>query len=371
MRCRILRATVSAEAEKAIEEAANILRRGGLVAFPTETVYGLGADARRREAVRRVFAAKGRPGDNPLIVHTADAASALALGRDVADVARELANAFWPGPLSLVLPLGDPSIVPEVTGGLDTIAVRVPDHPVALALLRRFGGPVAAPSANVSGRPSPTDAHHVWEDLGERIDAILDGGPSGVGVESTVVDVSSGSVRILRLGGVTVEALEDVAGSVEVARHVEDGSDGRVLSPGMKYKHYAPTAPLRLVQGTRDDVVRAMAALRDRAKLQGTRPAFFLSRESADALGMNPDDEGVYVYGAFGDDEALAHGLYAGVRALDRSGPSVIYVEASYGSGGLGRTIADRLHRAAEGEALWAHDLLRDGVASPRGANGE
>ncbi|MGQ3482061.1 L-threonylcarbamoyladenylate synthase, partial [Paenibacillus sp. TY11] len=233
-------------AEKGIREAAVLLQAGETVAFPTETVYGLGADARSTKAVEAVFFAKGRPSDNPLIVHISDAAQLDGMVAEINDTARALMNTFWPGPLTLVLPVVPQTLSSRVTAGLDTVGVRMPDHPIALRLIAEAGCPLAAPSANRSGRPSPTLAQHVQEDLEGRIGGILDGGPTGVGLESTVVQAGDdGTVTILRPGGVTVEQLAAVARAVVLdpalaATPGEDADSPAPRSPGMKYTHYAP-----------------------------------------------------------------------------------------------------------------------------------
>ena len=264
-----------------IRRAAEVLRRGGLVAFPTETVYGLGADALNPAAVARIFAAKGRPPDNPLIVHVADPQGA---GPELVaawpPAARRLAEAFWPGPLTLVVPAG-PGVPAAVTAGLPTVAVRCPDHHVARALIAAAGTPVAAPSANRSGRPSATRAEDVWEDLGEHLDVLLDAGPVPVGVESTVVDVVSSPPRLLRPGGIPVEDLEAVLGEA-VAAPPPVTAGQAPPSPGMKYRHYAPRAPLILLAGPAGGD-EAVAALR-RAVAAGERVVLVGCGEDLDAL---------------------------------------------------------------------------------------
>ncbi len=357
----MLSATDLATAAKAIDEAAEILRRGGLVAFPTETVYGLGADARDGTALRSIYAAKGRPSDNPLIVHAADAPRAFSLAESVATQAHMLADAFWPGPLSLVLPKSA-EVPDEVSGGLQSVAVRVPDHPVALALLERFDGPLAAPSANLSGRPSPTSAKHVWHDLAGRIDAILDGGETGVGLESTVVDLTTPIPCVLRLGGLPLESLERLLGDVEVATKLRETDTGQpVRSPGLKYRHYAPNAPLYVLIGDRRTVVHALSQLYRDAKDKGRRAGFLLTQEAANLLNIDPSDRLCYVLGPLGNPDAVARRLYAGLRYLDAGAPEVIVAEGIDGSG-LGRAVADRLQRAAEGSLLQADEVLARGT---------
>jgi L-threonylcarbamoyladenylate synthase len=326
-----------------ITEAAAILRAGGLVAFPTETVYGLGAHALEREAVRAIFEAKDRPANDPLIVHVASASEVphVALSSPRAEA---LAQKFWPGPLTLVLPKR-PNIPPEVTAGLDTVAVRVPAHPVAQALLRETGLPIAAPSANLFGRPSPTRAEHVLEDLEGRIDAILDGGATAVGVESTIVDVSSMPARLLRPGGVAVEDIEAAIGSaVMLGAHPTDTS-GPQRAPGMLPMHYAPQTPLILIVGP-------PAAARDRLYHEIGRAV--AADERIGVLLLEEDrariPPGVYVevVGAWADPRRSAARLFDALRALDAARLDVIIArELSDPAVGLGRALSDRLRRAA------------------------
>jgi L-threonylcarbamoyladenylate synthase len=300
-----------------IARAAALLRAGKLVAFGTETVYGLGADATDARAVAAVFAAKERPRFNPLICHYPDAASAFAHVTPT-PLAERLAAAFWPGPLTLVLPRRPDCPVALLTGaGLETLAVRVPAHPVALALLRAVGRPVAAPSANPSGRVSPTTVEHVLEGLGGRIAAVLDSGPCPVGVESTVLDLSGETPTLLRPGGVTLEAIEAVAGEVAADRPAV------LRGPGMLPSHYAPRLPVRLAA---ERVTPEEALLAFGAPLPGAGAVFQLS--------------------ASGDLAEAAANLFAGLRALDASGMTGIAV-MPIPAQGLGRAINDRLARAA------------------------
>ncbi len=306
-----------------LAQAAAILRRGGLVAFPTETVYGLGADATDARAVAGVFAAKGRPADNPLIVHLADAA---ALG-EVAEGGSPLA-ALWPGPLTLVLRRRPRGVCDLATAGLATVAVRVPDHALARALIAAAGCPVAAPSANRSGRPSPTTAAAVLEDLDGAIDAVLDGGPTDVGVESTVVDATEDPPRVLRLGGLPLEALRRLAPDIAV------GGDAR-RSPGTRYRHYAPRAPVVLAPG---EAVAGLLAADPRA-------AALVTDETAARLPAGRG--GVARLGPLADAAAHARRLFEALRSLDRGQPSVIVAEI-LPEAGLDRAVMDRLRRAAQ-----------------------
>lgn len=240
--------------KNAIVEAAAILRRGGLLGIPTETVYGLGADGLNEDAVRRIFEAKGRPQDNPLILHVPDAGWLERCCADIPDTAYALAERFWPGPLTMILPRRD--CVPlRTTGGLDTVGVRCPDHPVTRAIIAAADTPVAAPSGNTSGRPSPTCARHMMEDMMGKIDGIVDGGPCAVGVESTIIDLTVQPPRLLRPGGLPLEALEAVLGEVAVDKAVRQKlSDGeKAKAPGMKYRHYAPRAAVTVVTARRGE----------------------------------------------------------------------------------------------------------------------
>lgn len=308
--------------------AADALARGGLVAFPTETVYGLGADAESARAVGRVFAAKGRPPDHPLIVHAADAGVLERYGRDVPAVARELADALWPGPLTLLVRRGR-GVDPAATGGRDTVGLRVPDHPLALAMLARFGRGVAAPSANRFGRTSPTAAAHVEDDLGDAVDVVLDGGPSRVGVESTILDLTGRAPVVLRAGGVPLEALRELVGS-DVAR----GEDGPARAPGMLEAHYAPRARVE-VHADPAGAARAAAA-------------HVASGLAVAVLGHVPDVPGARALRPAAGAEGYARDLYRLLRDADRRGAEVI-VAVPPAPAGLGLAVADRLRRAAHG----------------------
>lgn len=305
----------------AVADAAAVLSAGGLVALPTETVYGLGASARDAAAVRRVFAAKGRPADNPLICHVADADGLAALARRVTPLAAELAAAWWPGPLTLVVEAA-PGLPAETTGGLDSVAVRVPAHPVALAVLRVSGLAVAAPSANRSGRPSPTTAAHVLADLGDHVNLVLDAGPSPIGVESTVVDARGDCPVLLRPGAVTAEDLGiDAAPAAAEAQR----------SPGTRYRHYAPATPLLVAPRGGGAGLAAEAAAGGR-------------RVGLVAPGAAPP--GVVVLATPPDAAALAAVLFAALRRADTLGLDALVVEAVDDTG-IGRAVMDRLRRAA------------------------
>jgi L-threonylcarbamoyladenylate synthase len=340
MPARLIRVDPSSPDAGAIREAAGILVAGGLVAFPTETVYGLGADALNADAVGRIFDAKGRPADNPIIVHIADEPALSVLVTAVPPAARALVDRFWPGPLTLVLP-ASPS-VPEVTrGGLPTVAVRMPAHPVALALIRASGRPIAAPSANRSGRPSPTIAEHVLADLGDAVDLVLDAGPTPVGVESTVIDLTSDPPALLRPGGVALETLRALIGPVVAVGPRASAAQSR--SPGTRYRHYAPHARVVLVEAAPAPIADALVAAVRRLWDQGLRVGVMVTAEAA---GVVPAGAVIRVMGARADPEAIAANLFAQLRELDDAGLDAIVVEA-IAEQGIGRAVMDRLRRAA------------------------
>jgi len=321
-----------------VEHAVDVLRRGGLVAFPTETVYGLGADATDDAAVRRVFEVKGRPPGHPLIVHLGSAGQLDDWARDLSPDARALAAAFWPGPLTLLV-RRSARVSDAVTGGRDLVGIRVPAHPVAHELLARFGGGVAAPSANRFGAVSPTTAEHVRADLGDDVDLVLDGGPSEVGIESTIVDCSVEPPEIVRPGAVTAEAIEHAIG-----RAPASWIGGRaVAAPGTLEAHYAPRAEVRLVESSPDrdgDVERAVVVAVREAAADGASVAVLAPRPLA---GLPP--EAIELAPA-GDDESYAHVLYDRLRDADGRGATVLVVVPPAGDG-IGRAVRDRLRRAA------------------------
>ncbi|HEU5139168.1 MAG TPA: L-threonylcarbamoyladenylate synthase [Bacillales bacterium] len=321
-----------------LEEAAQCLRRNEVVAFPTETVYGLGGNALSDEAVGKIFAAKGRPADNPLIVHIADTGQMDSLVRSVPEKARKLIDRFWPGPLTIILPSGQ-AVANNVTAGLSTVAIRFPDHPVARALIEQTGLPIAAPSANRSGMPSPTSAAHVEQDLAGRIAGIVDGGETGIGVESTVVDCSGDEVAILRPGGVTRAEIEAVVGPVIVEKH-EDDTANAPKSPGMKYRHYSPDAELRLVDGSQAFV----QSLVDKEREKGTRVGVLTTDEHR----MTYLADSVISCGSQSDLYTVAHGLYGALRAFDAQNIQVIYGEV-FPETGVGEAIMNRLRKSAGG----------------------
>ncbi|MBB6733014.1 L-threonylcarbamoyladenylate synthase [Cohnella zeiphila] len=335
-----------------VREAAALLAAGGVVAFPTETVYGLGGDARNEAAVERIFAAKGRPSDNPLIVHAASAEEAEALAAEIGPAERRLMDAFWPGPLTLVLPARPGVVSARVTAGLDTVAVRVPGHELARRLIAAAGCPIAAPSANRSGRPSPTRAGHVLEDLNGRIDGVLDGGPTGVGVESTVVRIVDGAAHVLRPGGVTAEQLEAaLGGEAHVASPAPDAGDaaaadaGAPRSPGVKYSHYAPKGVMVVVAG--GDAARVRAAAQEAADAQrsrGLRVGVLACDENAPAYRA----DAVLRLGPRAEPERAAQALYAALRECDELGVGFIVAEG-YPERGIGAALMNRMRKAAGG----------------------
>lgn len=328
--------------EDIMGRAAAIIRAGGLVAFPTETVYGLGADALNAEASARIYAAKGRPSDNPLIVHIADFADMEQIAEYMPAAARLLADAFWPGPLTMIVRAND-RVPRETTGGMDTVAVRMPAHPVALELIRKSGGYIAAPSANTSGRPSPTLAEHVAEDMDGRIPMILDGGPVGIGIESTIVDLTEKVPMILRPGYITPDMLRKIIGEVEMDPGIAAAdSAARPKAPGMKYKHYAPKADMILVDGEEERVVKTINALAKDAEDSGRRVGIIATDETRERYGRGE----VVSIGARQDEEAIARHLYRILREFDERNVDVIYSE-SFATPRIGQAIMNRLLKAA------------------------
>lgn len=344
---------------KELSQAAACLAGGGLVAFPTETVYGLGADAQNKEAAAKIYAAKGRPSDNPLIVHIADIADMDKLSY-VNEQAAVLAQAFWPGPLTIILPKKD--IVPyETTGGLDTVAIRMPSHPVALELIRQSGVYVAAPSANLSGRPSPTKASHVMEDLAGKIEYIIDGGAVGIGIESTIIDVSDKVPTILRPGFITKKMLEQIAGEVKMDPALERVADGlHPKAPGMKYTHYAPKGELTLVESMTDGmghipedghmtvshrkVIDKIIALAGEKRQEGYRVGIMASTGTVSCYGGHADT--VICVGDRKEQITVAAGLYSALRDFDAADVDYIYAESFRGEE-LSDAIMNRLLKAA------------------------
>lgn len=329
--------------DEQLVEAAEILKNGGLVAFPTETVYGLGANALEEQASAKIYAAKGRPSDNPLIAHIASMEDLPKLAAEIPEAGRKLAEKYWPGPLTLIFPKKD--VVPYgTTGGLDTVAVRMPSDPIAACLIRLAGIPVAAPSANTSGRPSPTRAEHVIEDMNGKIEMIIDGGEVGIGVESTIVDVSGEVPTMLRPGAITMEMLQETIGTVAIDPAILGPmSEGmKPKAPGMKYRHYAPNAEMTLVEGEMDKVVEFINREAKAALAAGKRVGIICTEESREYY-----PEGILeVIGSREHEETVAHNLFAVLRDFDDRNVDCIFSE-SFSKDRLGQAIMNRLCKAA------------------------
>ena len=320
-----------------IQEAAEILKRGGLLGIPTETVYGLGASGLDPEAVAHIFAAKGRPQDNPLILHVPSADWLERYCEDIPDAAYALAERFWPGPMTMIL-RRKPIVPDAVTAGLDTVGMRCPDHAVTRAIIAAAGVPVAAPSGNTSGRPSPTSAADMLEDMDGKIDGIVDGGPCTVGVESTIIDLTLTPPRLLRPGGVTLEQLRDALGEVDVDQAVTRlmGKDEHPRAPGMKYRHYAPKAPVTVVKGPAD---RTAAYIRDHL---GTKSGVICFDEFAGDFSGYP----VETMGPAADKEEQARRVFDALRYFDSTDVEEIWSQCP-DDGGIGLAVSNRLNKAA------------------------
>lgn len=344
METKILQVNPEQFGDEELQEACQVLRNDGLVAFPTETVYGLGGNALHKEAANHIYAAKGRPSDNPLIVHISEVKSLYELAADVPEAAKKLSEAFWPGPLTMILPKAD--IVPKsTTGGLDTVAIRMPSHPIAKELIRQCGVYIAAPSANLSGRPSPTKAEHVIEDLSGRIDMIIDGGEVGIGLESTIVDLTGNVPMVLRPGYITLEMLREVLGNVEVdpavlSREVKPGIVAK--APGMKYRHYAPKGQLTIVEGETKQVVASILQMVHDKQKEGYKVAVIAAQETVNCYPSGI----VYSIGSRKCEGSIAAGLYDILREMDHLGAEYIFAE-SFEDDNLGQAIMNRMLKAA------------------------
>lgn len=338
-----------------MREAATLIREGELVAFPTETVYGLGADALRPEASAKIYEAKGRPSDNPLIVHICRFEELERIAKIVPEQARKLAEAFWPGPLTMVVWKNE-KVPYTTTGGMDTVAVRMPNHPVALSLIAESGCLIAAPSANTSGKPSPTEAGHVADDMDGRIPMILDGGAVGIGIESTIVDLTEEKPMILRPGYITKQMLEEVLGEEVIidpgilATDTTDPSQAgqKPKAPGMRYKHYAPKADLVLVEGDTDKVVVEINNLVVAAQIGGKRVGVIATDETMNRYKADV----VFSIGARDDEDAIAQHLYKILREFDEQDVDAIYSE-SFKTPRIGQAIMNRLLKAAGYQVLY------------------
>ena len=336
--------------EEELAEAAGIIRGGGLVAFPTETVYGLGANALDEAAAKKIYAAKGRPSDNPLIAHISSMKELEPLTIEIPEAAKKLAEAYWPGPLTMIFMKSD-KVPYGTTGGLETVAVRMPSDPIARKLIELSGVPIAAPSANTSGRPSPTTAEHVRQDMDGKIEMIIDGGPVGIGVESTIVDVSGEIPTLLRPGAVTMEMLRETVGRVEIDPAIQGPprADVRPKAPGMKYRHYAPKAELVLVEDARSEGRRVTDAVVDEInrlvaerEAQGSRVGIICTEET-----KNRYPEGILrSIGEREHEETVARNLFAVLREFDDLKVEYIYSE-SFAKDHLGQAIMNRLTKAA------------------------
>ncbi|WP_305064142.1 L-threonylcarbamoyladenylate synthase [Methanococcoides sp.] len=330
--------------EEELSKAASIIKEGGTVAFPTETVYGLGANALDPDAVKKIFAAKGRPADNPLIVHVSSKDQCEDLAEDINQTAFRLMDEFWPGPLTLILKAK--KIVPEITtGGLDTVGLRMPANDIALELIRMSGTAVAAPSANTSGRPSPTSAEHVIQDLDGKIDAIIDGGIVEIGLESTVVDVTGDIPVVLRPGQVSAEDIKECVGHVEIGytdRTLEESETAR--SPGMKYTHYSPETKVILIEGRPENVKSTMTELITNCHKEGKMVGLLATEETSGSI--NADE--MFSLGKRNEPAQAAHSIFMGLRHLDSKEIDLILVDGTLKTEGIGAAVFNRLRKAAD-----------------------
>ena len=329
--------------------AKKVLEEGGLIGIPTETVYGLAGNALDPLASQKIYAAKGRPSDNPLIVHIADMEMLPELVKRIPETAVKIADAFWPGPLTIIMEKSE--IVPyETTGGLDTVAIRMPSHPIANRLIGMSRIPLAAPSANTSGRPSPTRASHVYEDLNGKIEMILDGGDVGIGIESTIIDVTGDTPMILRPGYITKAMLEEVVGTVLVDPAVADESgsgDFRPKAPGMKYKHYAPKGELKIISGEQASVVEKIIQMAQSRLEEGASVGIIATDETEKAYDTLKAQGAVLMnIGTRKDEDTIIHNLFDVLRRMDGAGVKYIFSE-SFEEGDRGMAIMNRLLKAA------------------------
>ncbi|MBQ9065298.1 MAG: threonylcarbamoyl-AMP synthase [Blautia sp.] len=331
-----------------LERAGRVLKEGGLVAFPTETVYGLGGNALDPGASEKIYKAKGRPSDNPLIVHIARLSDLYTVAAEVPEKALKMADKFWPGPLTMIFRKTD-AVPDKTTGGLDSVAVRFPSDPIAQGLILAAGGFVAAPSANTSGRPSPVSASHVIEDLGDKVDIIIDGGEAVIGLESTIVDFTEEPPVILRPGYITREKISTVIPDIRTDPGIiAENSDIRPKAPGMKYRHYAPKASLSIVEGPEEEVVGLIRELTHDSITKGKKAGIIATDETC----AKYTEGNVKCIGSRGDEEEIAHNLYTVLRAFDDEEVDVILSE-SFDSPGMGQAIMNRLLKAAGHSILY------------------
>ena len=334
--------------EKLVAEAGEIIKSGGLVAFPTETVYGLGGDALNPNSSEKIYSAKGRPSDNPLIVHIAEFDALEKIVSEIPEAGRKLAERYWPGPLTMIFKKSD-AVPFQTTGGLNTVAVRMPVHKTALAFIKAGGGYIAAPSANISGRPSPTCARYVIEDMDGRIDMIIDGGDSGIGLESTIIDLTGDKPMILRPGYITEKMLAEVLGQVDTDPTIMDGNcKDRPKAPGMRYRHYAPKGELTIVSGDEAKVTDYITRQTNIAVALGRQAGIICTDETMEKYDnmQMPDRVSVKSAGSRTDEEEIAHRLYSILREFDDEAVDVIFSE-SFDDSNLGQAIMNRLLKAA------------------------
>ncbi|WP_425446186.1 L-threonylcarbamoyladenylate synthase [Dethiothermospora halolimnae] len=326
-----------------IKEAARILKSGGTVAFPTETVYGLGANALNEDSIDKIFNAKGRPQDNPLIVHIADIDQINKLVKNISKRAKTIMEKFWPGPLTVIFDKSD--IVPyKVTGGLETIAIRMPNHKIALSLIKEANLPIAAPSANISGKPSPTESSHVIQDLSGKIDMVIDGGNTGVGLESTVLDLSGDIPTILRPGGITIEDLLTVFDKVDYDKALENNDENlKPKSPGQKYRHYSPNAKMTIIKGNENLVSKEINKLTKKYEDQGLKVGIMATEEMKDKY----ENGEILVVGSKQKTETIAKNLFDTLRKFDKLKVDIILAEA-IDEKGIGKAIMNRMGKASQ-----------------------
>lgn len=331
-----------------LQEAGDLIAAGELVAFPTETVYGLGGDALHPDAAKKIYEAKGRPSDNPLIIHIAEVSDLERVAKVVPEQAKKLADAFWPGPLTMIVWKKE-EVPYATTGGLETVAVRMPKHPVALELIRKSGKLIAAPSANTSGRPSPTEASHVMGDLEGRIAMVLDGGPVGIGIESTIIDLTEPTPMILRPGYITPEMLSEVLGEEVIIDPGIIAADDttKPKAPGMKYKHYAPKADMVIVDGEKDAVIQKINALTEEARKERKNVAVIATEETKDDYIADV----VLSIGKREDEDSIAKHMYKILRDCDTLDVEIIYSE-SFKTPRIGQAIMNRLLKAAAHQVI-------------------
>lgn len=333
---------IDERAKSVIKKAGDIIKNGGIVAFPTETVYGLGGDGLNPKSSQKIYEAKGRPSDNPLIIHVADMESIKKIVKEIPDAAYKLAEKYWPGPLTMIMNKSD-AVPYETTGGLDTVAIRMPSNKIADELIRCSGGYIAAPSANLSGRPSPTQAKYCIEDLDGRVDMIIDGGAVGIGLESTIIDLTSGTPMILRPGYITKENLADILGSVDVDKTILDAtSKVAPKAPGMKYRHYAPKGDLTIVEGESSAVCDYINAELLKAKEEGKKCGVIATEETKALYKADVTK----IAGRRDDEEEIARNLFTLLREFDDEDVDIMFSE-SFNDTGIGQAIMNRLLKAA------------------------